>query len=346
MRESRPPLDATFFQTVDARGIAISAQLRNYFRRFLGIDPTPTALRDLRMEEVFADVFYDFRETPSDTTRNAYIDLVDLYLRVLRETTNWLCAPGRSGAPVGRLLAAAANASEELTVITFNHDLVIENEINRRARLRERWCLDQGYGSLSSSLSLLFPQGSSPLFQLHRDGGCDHTKPLTLLKLHGSLNWVVRINSARPTANTLSGGGAGATGALQLLSPRQLVGREIFVRLGGPGRTQWTLWPVVVPPIYEKQAVRADELRTVWSDARAALERADRVLFFGYSLPALDIEAEKTFDRALIQNQQLEWMDVVDPSPATAARFGEIAPTRPLRWYPSLTEFLNTDGFS
>ena len=73
---------------------------------------------------------------------HAYADLVNLYLQVIRETTNWLSEDGRRGAPIGRLLADAASASESLTIVTFNHDLVIENEINRRAHLRRRWCLD------------------------------------------------------------------------------------------------------------------------------------------------------------------------------------------------------------
>jgi hypothetical protein len=46
MRDTRPPLDTTFFETVDARGIALSTALRAYVRDVIGIDPTPTTLRD------------------------------------------------------------------------------------------------------------------------------------------------------------------------------------------------------------------------------------------------------------------------------------------------------------
>lgn len=72
------------------------------------------------MEEVFKDVAYDFRETPDDKPAlNAYIDLVDLYLRVLRGTTNWLSGDAKTGGPVGRLLDAASAAGDSLSVITF-----------------------------------------------------------------------------------------------------------------------------------------------------------------------------------------------------------------------------------
>jgi hypothetical protein len=343
-RETLPPLDTTFFETVDAKGIVLSDPLQSYFRNFLGIEPIPSTLRERRMEEVFADVFFDFNEAPANRTAlNAYIDLIELYVRILRENTNWLCGDDRGG-PIGRLMDAA-RIGEHLSVVTFNHDLLIENEIHRRARLRGRWCLDRGYGSISSKLNLLHPQGGNPVFNHHELGECDHAAPIEVLKLHGSLNWRVRINWARPTAAVLRGEGTAKT---HVLTTRRLPGSEAFVRTdGGRGRSRWTLWPVVVPPVYEKQALRGGgDLESSWGDARKALEAADRVVFFGYSLPMLDIEAEKLFERALTRNRQVGWIDVINPAPAAAARFAAIAPQVPMRWYPGLNEFLEMGGFS
>jgi hypothetical protein len=342
-RETLPPLDTTFFETVDAKGIQLSDALENYFRNFLGIEPIPSTLRERRMEEVFADVFFDFLEAPNNRqTLRAYIDLIDLYLRVLQENTNWLCEDGREGAPIGRLLDAA-RVSEHLSVITFNHDLVIENEIHRRARLRGRWCLDQGYGAISEQLNALQPGAGVPVFNLHELGECDHAEPIILLKLHGSLNWQVRINSARPSAGVLRGEGSADT---HVLNSRRLRGREVFVRAGSRGRSEWKLWPVVVPPVYEKQALRGGVIQASWADARGFLQEADRVVFFGYSLPMLDVEAEKLFERALTKNNKIEWIDVVNPAPDAAARFAGIAPAVPLHWYPGVDEFFDAGAFS
>ncbi|MGB7686784.1 MAG: hypothetical protein WBL45_13505 [Solirubrobacterales bacterium] len=329
MRDTRPPLDTTFFETVDARGIALSQPLRFYFENYIGIEPTPTTLREYRMEEIFKDVSYDFREDTGDSAAlDAYIDLVDLYLRVLRETTNWLCADNRTGGPVGRLLAVAAGIADELTIITFNHDLVIENEIARRHPLNQRWCIDQGYGSVSSSLSPLVPidsEKASKLFHFHEQDACDHSKPITVLKLHGSLNWNVRINSSRPTAHFLANGGGRRP--VQLVTRRQIANRSTFHRAsGGKGRTEWAMWPIIVPPVYAKQALRPAALKQVWNDARQAIQEADRMLFFGYSLPSLDVEAEKLFERGLLRNDKINRLDVVNPSPAAAGRFAEVAP--------------------
>lgn len=346
MRDTRPPLDTTFFETVDARGIALSAGLKSYFENYIGIEPVATTIREFRMEEIFKDVSYDFRENVGDKAAlNAYIDLVELYLRVLRETTNWLCSDNRTGGPIGRLLAAAAKTADDLTVVTFNHDLVIENEIARRAALRPRWCIDRGYGSISSSLNPLVPVGgSAKTFHFHEQGLCDHGKPITILKLHGSLNWNVRINSSRPTARFLERGG-GKT-PVQLVTRMQIGQRSTFVRSGGKGRSEWTMWPIVVPPVYAKQALRPKTVKQVWDDARGALQGADRILFFGYSLPELDVEAEKLFERGLLRNESVQWLDVVNPAPSSAGRFASVAPTKPVRWYPSLQKFFQGSGFS
>ena len=173
------------------------------------------------------------------------------------------------------------------------------------------------------------------MFPLHSAGSCNHTHPITVLKLHGSLNWVVRLQSQRPTLNFLTGNSA-APGSIHLLPSRTVGARNTFVRTG-QGRSQWETWPVVVPPVYAKQALRST-IAPVWDQAKRSLEQADRVVFFGYSLPQLDVEAEKLFERALARNQALTSVDVVDPAPAAAARYAAISPGRPLRWHPNLTQ--------
>lgn len=343
MRDTLPPLDTTFFETVAARKVALGPALRRYVQSVLSLDVSTSTLREQPMEQVFADVFYDFNEAQSDTVMlNAYVDLIDLYVRVLRETTNWLCEDGRTGAPIGKLLAAAAKHSNELTIITFNHDLVIENEINRRATLGARWCVDECYGSMSNDLDALVPTSPLPVFDRHSAGLCDHSRPMKLLKLHGSLNWVARINSRIPSASVLNGSRALD---LKLLITRQVPGRDVSVRRTGRGRTRWDLWPIVVPPVYAKTALRG-AMAKAWADARAALEQADRLVVFGYSLPAIDIEAEKLFERAIAQNSGLRFVDVINPGHESAARFAEVGRSRPLHWYPSVDAMLARDDIS
>jgi hypothetical protein len=343
MRDTLPPLDTSFFETVAARKIALGPALRRYLQTVLNLDLATSTLREQRMEQVFADVFYDFNEAQTSSMMlNAYVQLIDLYMRVLIETTNWLCEDGRRGAPIGKLLAAAARHADDLTVITFNHDLVIENEIHRRAALNSRWCIDQCYGSMSADLKPLAPRYSQPLFHQHAEGLCDHRRPITLLKLHGSLNWVVRTNSSTPPASVLSGS---REPDLYLLPMRRSPGRAVYVRQGR-GRSQWNLWPIVVPPVYAKTGLRGGAIAKAWADARTALEQADRVVIFGYSLPGIDMEAEKLFERGIAQNRNLRFVDVVNPAHESAARFAGVGRTRPVHWYSSVDAMLAADDIS
>jgi hypothetical protein len=301
----------------------------------------------MRMEEFFKDLFFDFQDVPNNTRlRSAYTELVDLYVRVLRETTNWLCDDGRNGGPVGRLIADAAQVAETVTLMTFNHDLVIENEIFRRTHLRDRWCLDEGYGSLGPELRHLRPPSGlrpSSLFPMHEDALCDHSRPIKVLKLHGSLNWIVRLNSVLPTARTLSG--EAGTRDIHLLTARHAQARTQIGRRGrGRGRSAWYTWPVIIPPVYAKQALRR-RIQVVWQDARTAIEACDRIVFFGYSLPEIDIEAEKLFERGIALNNRVRWADVVNPSPDAARRYAALAPAIPVRWYPSPEQFRSAGAF-
>jgi hypothetical protein len=342
LRHTLPPLDTTFFETVEAHPhLSIGGRLRRYFRDVLGREPTTLTMREYRMEEIFGDVYYDFLENQSDAVAlGAYIELVELYLDLLRETTNWLAEDTRRGAPVGRLIDAAASVADVVTVVTFNHDLVIENEIDRRARLRETWCLDHGYGSISADMELLAPSATVPTFRTH-DSGCSHR--IQILKPHGSLSWVHRLNSTAPTARFLAGR---VSRKLLLLPAKQLLGRERYVDPSpGRGRKRWNLWPLVVPPIYAKQSLSAGLLQATRDDAKQAVSAADRLVFFGYSLPSLDVEAEKLFERSIQLNPTLTDIDVINPQAASAARFAGVAPKRRLRWHPSLRHFLAADLF-
>jgi hypothetical protein len=342
LRHTRPPLDTTFFETVDAHPkTSIGPRLRRYFRDVLEREPTTLNLREYRMEEVFGDVYYDFLENPSDALAlGAYIELVELYLHVLRETTNWLADDNRRGAPVGRLIDAAASAADDVTIITFNHDLVIENEIDRRARLRECWCVDQGYGSISAEMDRLTPGVTVPTFRTH-NSDCSHR--IQILKPHGSLSWVHRLNSDAPTARFLAGR---VSRKLLLLPAKRLLGRERYVDPSPRrGRKRWDLWPLVVPPIYAKQALSAGLLQITRNDAKKAVSTANHLVFFGYSLPSLDVEAEKLFERSILANSDLADIDVINPQAESAARFAGIAPKRRLRWHPSLGHFLEANAF-
>jgi hypothetical protein len=345
MQDRNPPLDTTFFAKIRALEIPVESDLRHYAEALPTGSPFDPRTPDGRIEEFFRDLFFDFLnegEAETPTTR-AYTALVNLYRRVIGETTDWLCEDGRKGAWVGRLIAAASDAAEIVTLLTFNQDLVIENEIFKRGRLRRTWCLEHAYGSFSNDREHTSSTRAEDFPQHGED--CDGGERLRVLKLHGSLNWYVRMNGRQPSPRVL----AGTAGDRKVIITRR---RTVPVQLrytrkrGGRGRTSWYTWPVVIPPVFAKQALIQAFVPEVWADAKEALESADRVVFFGYSLPAADIDAEKLFQRAILANNNIEKVDVIDPQPAIAGRYASLLPTKPLTWYPSVRRFLALEPFA
>ena len=83
-------------------------------------------------------------------------------------------------------------------------------------------------------------------------------------------------------------------------------------------------------------------MRSVWRGAADDLEQAERVVFFGYSLPSADIEGEKLFQRSIARNEALEWVDLVNPDPTAAERYARVFPRLPLRQYATLDDFLRS----
>lgn len=247
-----------------------------------------------------------------------------------------------AGGPVGRLVGAAAGCADRVDIVTFNHDLVIENEIFKQSRLQRRWCIERSYGEFGTDKTFLETQGL-PMFPLHSED-CDHVRPLVVHKMHGSLNWWIRTRSREPTPGVL----AGDVTAPDIMITRERNLRDVHrVRMKPSGKgSSWNVWPVIVPPVYNKGPLIDAFMPSVWSEARDALSQSDRVVFFGYSLPLGDIEAEKAVQCALALNTHTPWVGVIDPNPQLTARYGQLLPSTPLRWYPSASSFLSGAAFT
>jgi hypothetical protein len=340
-----PPLDYTFFPKIEELGVSVPRDLRQYAQALPTGDPFSLGGR---MEEFLRDLFHDFTNeagTAKSRPVRAYMQLVDIYASVIEQTTDWMRGSSYAGGPVGKVIAAAAEVADRVDVITFNHDLVIENEIYRRARLRGRWCIERAYDSFSDNRTLL-QHGSEPLFDLHDDNTCDHSRPIVIHKMHGSLNWYIRIRGSEPTPGVLAGR-VSSPPDVMISAVRSLQTRMRSVRMSptGPGRKSWRVWPVIVPPIYAKNALIQAFMPSVWADARTALAECDRVVFFGYSLPQPDIEAEKLFQRTITANDRLPWVGIIDPATAAVTRYAQLMPNMPLRRYPDAGLFLESDMF-
>lgn len=83
----------------------------------------------------------------------------------------------------------------------------------------------------------------------------------------------------------------------------------------------------------------------VWEDARRVLAPCDRLVFYGYSIPPLDIEAEKEFQRAIAHNSRLSYVDVINPDAGTATRYATALARVSVRWHADISRYLAGDPF-
>jgi hypothetical protein len=327
-----PPLDSTFFQTIATLKFKIGGELATYANNLLGYNPFLAVDAGTRpgMEEFFKDVFYDFVSDADDHhAQSAFRQLVDVYATVLRRTTNDVAAAGARG-PLFRLLVKAAQSSSHLSLITFNHDLILENIAAEARVFRGRWCLRHGYGVFAKASTFTLSNEAEGFDDART---CRHGRPVRIHKLHGSLNWYFDLDDPDDDRAVLRGERQESQ-TIRITRRRQIPQR--LRHAGKPVR------PVIVPPVYSKQAFLETFMQPVWRQAADDLIRADRIAFFGYSLPQTDIESEKLFQRTLEHNEALKWIDLINPDPSAAERYARAFPRIPLRRYATLSAFVQS----
>ncbi len=130
--------------------------------------------------------------------------------------------------------------------------------------------------------------------------------------MHGSVNWLFRTRDYYPGADLL-----GKPRKLYQLTDRYLgVNRLQYKK--GRGRP-WMMFPLIVPPVYEKHTLIRSNLSEVWSNAEAVLRVADKVVFWGYSFPAADTHARHFFRTLSERNPALKSPYLLNPDPGAAA---------------------------
>jgi hypothetical protein len=158
-------------------------------------------------------------------------------------------------------------------ILTFNYDDSLEREL----RATGKWDISRGYG---------FPLGAA-----------DQASDIRILKLHGSMNWLVSVFG-------------GATGGAFLVNPASSLGRHPVIHRvdlnylgyhefvghtyesGGafpclilPGRTKEFFYDT---SLGQEFALFWDHL---WAQAAHAIKQSDKIVLCGYSLLAVDQRA-------------------------------------------------------
>ena len=234
-------------------------------------------------------MFATAQHKPKDWKRRRR-DLDELIRRTVIQTT---CDTSKSPhAPLvsfhHRKLLKKLKAKD--TMITFNYDTVIEESFED-ARL---WTPVGGYGvgvyghKLDWARKWLKQRGRSDF----------PSSKLMLLKLHGSLNWVLNINKR------------------VRIKPRPYVVRT-------KNKTPTFDSVAILAPGWNKPIAKAP-FNGLWRDARLRLQQAKSIVVIGYSLPETDLLARGLFAEVvrsrIAKKKPLAQLHVADPNAAVVQK--------------------------
>lgn len=188
----------------------------------------------------------------------------------------------------------------ESTVITFNYDMLLERLLRNVG-----WQQYYGYGvhiPLTHE-AMPTPPNTYPNQSNSENMDTDRKSLVTVLKLHGSINWGMPIIAEDKTH---------AIYQIPLRGGVSMADFAIQTERGSPF-TQY-FRPVIVPPVLDKSLwFRNPTFRVVWNMAMEAIEQASEITFVGYSLRATDFMAEFMFRQAVSMQPIERKITVVDP---------------------------------
>jgi hypothetical protein len=305
--KSRPPLDCDFFEIAEKRFPAHYAIISGHVRNLVGAY-ADEVLKSLENTTTFL-YLKALDSKHREPAHLAFMNLLDLLARELGHTTNDLSLSPKSmlyrflKKEIGRL-----PSPESLTVITFNYDLTIERTLESlQTHLPGSVFNYPGCYRLPLETPVTHMSGA-PRFA---DSKVTH-EGVAVLKLHGSLNWVSTHTSETPTPAAMFR----PNRDLYILNSTKIAARMSWTRRS----RKMYIKPIILPPVTGKRSLLHQQFGSIWSCAADALESANRVVIVGYSCPPLDFEARMLLGEH-VQPSVTRDLVVVDPNPATAARF-------------------------
>ena len=337
-RKDRPPLDKRFFADAWLTHDARVQRVRKYIAETYAadvLDPAHDTLEGV-MGQIYTDLFNPLLE---DEALTAFRSLIQLFNHRLATTTNGIRPTNKRF--VYRIVAqylARGTRPEDLTIITFNQDIQVEkclqlmSTVSRWAHLAEKVFNFPGLYCLGMSASqVTAPTGASAADCFPRMDPVDGC--ISLLKLHGSLNWYSTHASATPSTRAMFK----PNRKIQITRRRTIA--PAMTRIGRQ-RHLYTL-PVIVPPVSHKSSVLHNSMRELWRLSEQALHDADEIVVFGYSCPPLDFESSNQLRRSQMNRTEQPSISVIDRDPAIASRYIGLFNAGCLHYFSSARPFID-----
>lgn len=321
-----PPLDCDFFDIAKKTHATLHAQVERQLRKLVGT----YADEILRSLEETTTLLYlkAVDSTRGSAAHLAFLRQLNLLHRVLKTTTDPLPTGPRS--LLYRLFRhelLRLDQPEHLTIITFNYDLMVERALDElQAHNTNTVFSYPSCYQLPTGTKMANVRGGKPFSAT----GVPHAG-VSVLKLHGSLNWQSTHNSREPTPAALFN----PRRSLTVLNSSEVAESLTWKQ----GARTVHMKPVILPPVTGKRGLLHQSLAPVWTAAGTALSEADRLVIFGYSCPPLDFEAKMLLGER-VQPTQLKELIVIDPAPAVAGRFIPLCGVGSAQLFSSLDDFL------
>ena len=174
----------------------------------------------------------------------------------------------------------------DATCISLNYDIIADNSLTR-------FCEERGHD-----------QNPFPNYQcdVATPGYRDRVGPATLLKLHGSLNWLYCPSCSALDVRMSPSGRAFSKALGDLYVEQEATGGSLEAGLSCHGRPcaycGAEVQPVLISPTYFKD-YRNPHISRIWYSADQTLRKAERCIIVGYSLPDDDLDVLYLLKRGL-----------------------------------------------
>lgn len=342
-----PPLNDRFFRQCeeDENSLVkdLFASVKDSLARNYKIDPTLEHNDNLEyiLVKVYSDIHIPRIGSPGQAPVDLYLDIVLLLNLKLAHATNNLIPSEESGVAkiVSHYLDQKGFKSQNICIVTFNYDLNIEKNLHRMGRLSR----DKTHGATVFNFPHLYGLGGStgvlPSTWYPDEASVIDTAPkqqnrISLLKLHGSLNWVSTYDLDSATAETLF------TPAQSMAIVPMLRADPYMVKSDQHGKTD-AANPVIVPPIAGKVAVIPRQISEVWAAAEEHLRLATEVVIYGYSCPNADVESIHLLENTIANSDHCRHVSVINPDTSVVGRMSAIPKNKPVTLFPSVDGFLS-----
>lgn len=323
---NKPPLDADFFE-IARRGQHVSYDIVTEVLEELVDDYSSVIKQSLERAATYL-YLKAIDTTAGSVYHEGFLNLLNLLNVVLAHTTNTLSAAPRS-LTYRFLLSelAQVDSPEDLTIITFNYDLLAEKVLDEIAANNGENIFQFPQCYRLENIEETRAVSSLPKF---KNQSAEH-QGVSILKLHGSLNWLSKHTSNEPRPHTLFASNRKLYIADSPMIPESLTWR---------GRRTVYMKPIIVPPVSGKRGMMHNEFGPLWEKAASSLREADRIVIAGYSCPPLDIEARMLLSENFRHNDSKK-LYVIDPNGESAAKFIDICGVSHSTIYSSINDWVN-----